>query len=183
MTGRSGAASTRGPVGGTGARVDGPLRPVNGGPAQHRRASAGPARAPLPDRPPAGRRTGSAPLQRPARRPGGSTCAGPVARTQAAGGSGRVRLTTRGRRLVLVLAAAAALALTSAVLGADADGVGGDLRLSGGSSVVVQPGDTLWSLAVPLAGDGDVRSVVHELRELNSLESARLQPGQVLRLP
>ena len=84
---------------------------------------------------------------------------------------------------MLVLAAAAALALTSAVLGADADGVGGDLRLSGGSSVVVQPGDTLWSLAVPLAGDGDVRSVVHELRELNSLESARLQPGQVLRLP
>ena len=49
--------------------------------------------------------------------------------------------------------------------------------------MVVEPGDTLWSLAVPLAGDGDVREVVHELRELNHLESAQLQPGQVLRLP
>ena len=188
MTGRSGAAPTRGPVRGTGARVDGPLRPVNGRPSPCRRPGAGPARAPLPERPPVRPRPGPAPLRRPAgggagRRAGGSACPGPVGRAQVAGGQGRVRLTARGRRLVLVLCAAAALILTSAPPGPDADALRGDLRLSGGSSVVVEPGDTLWSLAVPLAGDGDVREVVHELRELNDLESAQLQPGQVLRLP
>ena len=36
-------------------------------------------------------------------------------------------------------------------------GADGDLRLAGVQSVVVQPGDTLWSIAATVAGDGDVR--------------------------
>jgi nucleoid-associated protein YgaU len=62
-------------------------------------------------------------------------------------------------------------------------GGGGGLRLAGESAVVVQPGDTLWSIASPVAGGGDVRAVIAEIRRLNGLSSARLVPGQTLRLP
>jgi nucleoid-associated protein YgaU len=60
---------------------------------------------------------------------------------------------------------------------------GGGLRMAGVTSVVVQPGDTLWSIASPVAGDGDVRATVAEIRRLNGLSSAGLVPGQTLRLP
>jgi nucleoid-associated protein YgaU len=51
------------------------------------------------------------------------------------------------------------------------------------SSVVVQQGDTLWSIARSVAGDEDVRMVVDAIQELNGLAGSTLQPGQVLRLP
>jgi nucleoid-associated protein YgaU len=60
---------------------------------------------------------------------------------------------------------------------------GGDLRLAGESSVVVQPGDTLWSIASSLHSDGDVRAVVDEIQELNGLQGAEIRPGQTLLLP
>jgi nucleoid-associated protein YgaU len=50
-------------------------------------------------------------------------------------------------------------------------------------SVTVQPGDTLWSIATSLDGDGDVRAVVDEIQELNGLNGAALVPGQTLLLP
>jgi hypothetical protein len=62
-------------------------------------------------------------------------------------------------------------------------GGGGHLRLAGVSSVVVQPGDTLWSIASPVARGTDVRAVVDRIRQLNGLQSADLVPGQVLQLP
>jgi LysM repeat protein len=52
-----------------------------------------------------------------------------------------------------------------------------------GAVVTVQPGDTLWSIASPVADGGDVRAVVAEIRRLNGLSSARLVPGQTLQLP
>jgi nucleoid-associated protein YgaU len=60
---------------------------------------------------------------------------------------------------------------------------GGGLRLAGESSVVVQPGDTLWSVATAVAGGEDVRVVVDRIQALNGLEGAELVPGQVLQLP
>jgi nucleoid-associated protein YgaU len=95
----------------------------------------------------------------------------------------RLRLTRRARRLGLVLALAAGVALGSWVGSLIGGAGGGDLRLAGVTSVVVQPGDTLWSIAAPIAGDGDVRAEVAEIRRLNGLSSARLVPGQTLQLP
>lgn len=46
---------------------------------------------------------------------------------------------------------------------------------------VVQPGDTLWSIAATLHPDGDIRDTVDRLVERNG--SAALQTGQRLRLP
>ena len=95
----------------------------------------------------------------------------------------RLRLTRRARRLALLLAVAAGIALGSWLAPLLGVGDGGGLRLAGVTSVVVQPGDTLWSIASPVAADGDVRAVVAEIRQLNGLSSADLVPGQTLRLP
>ena len=46
---------------------------------------------------------------------------------------------------------------------------------------VVQPYDTLWSIAA--AGYSDPREGVWEIRERNGLEGATIVPGQVLLLP
>jgi nucleoid-associated protein YgaU len=94
---------------------------------------------------------------------------------------GRVRLTRRARRLAAVLMVASGVALGS-WLGPLLHG-GDDLRLAGVNSVVVQPGETLWSIAGSLGGDDDVRAVVDEIQELNGLEGSALVPGQVLVLP
>ena len=46
---------------------------------------------------------------------------------------------------------------------------------------VVQPADTLWSIAATRWGDP--REGVYELRERNGLEGTTIVPGQVLILP
>lgn len=49
------------------------------------------------------------------------------------------------------------------------------------STVEVQAGDTLWTIAQRLEPSGDVRALVDELVALNG--TAPLQPGQVLQVP
>jgi nucleoid-associated protein YgaU len=112
----------------------------------------------------------------------------PSARRPAAGRSTvsrpaavQLRLTRRARRLAAVLAMAAAVALGS-WLGPLLGG-GDELRLAGGSSVVVQSGDTLWSIASSMDEDGDVRALVDEIQRINGLAAAELLPGQILQLP
>ena len=59
-------------------------------------------------------------------------------------------------------------------------------RAAGGAGpearYVVEPGDTLWSLAAERYG-GDPREGVWRLRERNGLDGAALSPGMVLYLP
>ena len=97
-------------------------------------------------------------------------------------GAARVRLTRRARRLAAVLTLAAGVALGS-WLGPLLAGGGDDLRLAGVQSVVVQPGDTLWSLAQEAAPEEDTRAVVDAIVELNGLEDVDLLPGAELLLP
>ena len=49
-----------------------------------------------------------------------------------------------------------------------------------GATYLVQPGDTVWSVAEQLAPDGDVRGMVDRLVDLNG--GAALEVGQRLRL-
>lgn len=49
-------------------------------------------------------------------------------------------------------------------------------------SVVVAPGDTVWSIAAARYG-GDPRPHVEEILVVNHLASPTLTPGQTLRLP
>jgi LysM domain len=90
----------------------------------------------------------------------------------------------RRRRLVVLLAA---VALAFAVAGA-AQLVSGVAAVEepprpesiSGGEYVVQPGDTLWSIAARLAPDDDPRAVVDELRAANG--GADLQVGDRLDL-
>ena len=114
-----------------------------------------------------------------ATRPRGAACA----RCDSSGACtpGVLRLTRRARRLLAVLVAGVGVA-AAAWFGAVLE-EGAGLRLAGGASTVVQPGDTLWSIARSVAGDSDVRGVVDEIQRLNDLEGTVLVPGQVLELP
>ena len=93
-----------------------------------------------------------------------------------------LRLTRRGRHLIAGLSIGAGLGAAVLAVAVD-DGGPGALRLVGDSSVVVQSGDTLWSIAGEAAPGEDTRDVVDAIMAVNDLPGVGLVPGQVLRLP
>src|SRR5690349_23754068 len=95
----------------------------------------------------------------------------------------RLRRTRRARRLAVVLALAGGVALGSWIAPLLSGDGSGSLRLAGVSSVVVQSGDTLWSIAASLDDERDIRAVINEIQDLNDLTDVDLVPGQVLQLP
>jgi hypothetical protein len=94
---------------------------------------------------------------------------------------GRVRLTRRGRALARVLATVLVVAMFLLVAPGLARGVGPD-RPAPRVTYVVQPGDTLWSIARRVAPGQDPRPVVDGLIEANDVRSG-LQTGQELSIP
>jgi LysM repeat protein len=93
-----------------------------------------------------------------------------------------VRLTRRGRVVVLALALLAVLAvgfvLASGSVATDEPGTPEPT-----SVVLVGAGDTLWDIAADLADDGDVRAMIDRIEELNALESGMVVAGQKLVVP
>jgi LysM repeat protein len=51
------------------------------------------------------------------------------------------------------------------------------------TEVVVQPGDTIWSIASEHYPGDDVRNRVDDIERLNGLQSPVIQVGESLRLP
>ena len=49
--------------------------------------------------------------------------------------------------------------------------------------VVVTPGESLWSIAALVAGEGDIASVVADIVEVNQLKSADVAAGSKLLVP
>lgn len=94
----------------------------------------------------------------------------------------QVRLTRRGR--VVVVLAALVLAL---VVGIALSGVSSASEEAGAAPatevVVINEGDTLWGIAAEVAEDGQVRSMVTEIRELNDLDSSVVTLGQKIHVP
>jgi len=102
----------------------------------------------------------------------------------------RVRLTRRGRIVVAALITAgvllvAALAWLAGTARAVAAGSGSPPSAVYHSlrSVVVQPGESLWTIATQADPAGDPRSVMQEIIDLNALHGTSVQPGQRLWLP
>jgi LysM repeat protein len=96
-----------------------------------------------------------------------------------------LRLTRRGRAvLVLLLAALLLAAISLGHQDTQAASVLGDgVAVTQLEQTTVQPGESLWSVAQRIAPDNDPREVVAQLRRLNDLESSQLQVGQHLLLP
>jgi hypothetical protein len=95
--------------------------------------------------------------------------------------SGSLRLTRRGRAVLL-------LALVTLLLAAFSLGrVGSEAAPRAESTplaqTVVQPGETLWSVAKRVAPGHDPRAVVLRLRALNDLDGGMVRAGQLLLLP
>lgn len=52
------------------------------------------------------------------------------------------------------------------------------------ATVVVHPGDTLWSIAsAHTASSSDVQDTIDQISEVNHLRGANIAPGQRLRVP
>jgi hypothetical protein len=99
--------------------------------------------------------------------------------------SGSIVLNRRGRlaRTLVVLSLAVVMVATFAF---SAGAGSSDSMASTPDSyvtVVVGPGESLWSLAGRMAGDGDARSLIEEIMIVNSLATPDVQAGQSLRIP
>ncbi|WP_369141099.1 LysM peptidoglycan-binding domain-containing protein [Modestobacter versicolor] len=113
-----------------------------------------------------------------------SGVARPAVRPQARGvAPGPLRLTRRGRRALSGLSIALGLSIAVVTAAVELGQSDGGLELAGSSTVVVQPGDTLWSIAGEVAPEQDRRAVVDALLDANELDAVDLVPGQVLQLP
>lgn len=91
-----------------------------------------------------------------------------------------LRLTRRGRLVILLVAALAIVAL--APWRAIASQPAGTVP-SGWVTVTVAPGDTLWGYAEAAHPGADPRPAIAEIKTANGLDSSTLQPGQRLIVP
>ena len=95
-----------------------------------------------------------------------------------------VRITRRGRLLLLALVAVLAFALVSlgqvAASAGPADS-GTDEPVS--ATWVVQPGETLWVIARRVDPQTDPRETVARIVAMNDLPSSSVQAGQELQIP
>jgi hypothetical protein len=106
--------------------------------------------------------------------------------------AGQLRLTRRGRTVVAALAIVAVTAVATAMLfwlGATGGAQAASHRAGPGaahrglSQVVVQPGQTLWSIARRAEPAADPRGVVQQIIEVNAMGSPTIQAGQLLWVP
>lgn len=89
-----------------------------------------------------------------------------------------VRLTRRGRAVVLAVGLLLVLAVFLLVPGGSS--ASGEDRTE---VVTVGTGQTLWQIASVRAEGGDVREMVEHIKDLNGLDSGILLAGQDLRVP
>ena len=101
-----------------------------------------------------------------------------------------VRLTRRGRRVVMSLIAVAVVSTVAAVVFAVSAFMGSSVAASTTSShvqttaVVVKSGQTLWHIAKQINPTGDPRDTIEQISNLNALdESVTVHAGQVLQVP
>ena len=93
---------------------------------------------------------------------------------------GGVRLTRRGRLalLALLLARAGLVGVLVAASTGEAAAPAGPAP-----TVVVQPGDTLWSIAARYAPGPDPFGTIEQIRQLNGLDGYTVHAGETLVLP
>jgi LysM domain len=103
---------------------------------------------------------------------------------------GKLRLTRRGRRVLtgfvmLVIVISAMLIWTGVAGGAQAPRPGAPARsvYQGMTQIVVQPGQTLWSIAEAVAPSADPRTAVQQISDVNGLTGTRIEAGQLLWVP
>lgn len=98
-------------------------------------------------------------------------------------GASRLRITHRGRSVLLALVA---LPVAAVLFALALNGGGATATLEAGEPlpvVVMESGQTLWSLAERIAPGADPRDVIEQIIVLNHLESADVWAGQSIIIP
>jgi LysM repeat protein len=98
----------------------------------------------------------------------------------------KLRASTFRRRLLIPSAQAVGsvlVLLLSGVATVSVIAANEELHTARTTTYVVQPGDTLWNIALSVDKQHDTRAVVDEIQRLNGMSSAELKPGQVLVVP
>lgn len=98
----------------------------------------------------------------------------------------RLRLTVRGRRLlVAVIAAPLAVGLGVGAVSGGAALAARDAATGSSpyTTVTVTPGDTLWSIAERVDPRDDPRDVVDTIVRVNALPDVTIVPGQQISVP
>jgi len=121
-------------------------------------------------------------------RPQGKAQSQAMAQARPQAGTGPLRLTRRGRIVVVLLAAVLATAAITvasmALSGAQAANHGHPGGgYAGMHQIVVQPGQTLWSIATAAEPSADPRQVIQEILTANSMTGGTIQAGQLLWVP
>jgi LysM repeat protein len=97
-----------------------------------------------------------------------------------------LRLTRRGRRLartvIVLLAVLTALVLSVAARSSSVEAGNAPAEVAT-TTVVVQPGQTLWTVARSIAPNADVRDTVARIQDLNGFSGGSVRPGQSLIVP
>ncbi|MCU1595244.1 MAG: LysM peptidoglycan-binding protein [Frankiales bacterium] len=94
-----------------------------------------------------------------------------------------VRLTRRGRVVLVLAVLVLALVAFTAGRGSSAQGVTDATARTPYASTTVHAGETLWSVAQRVAPSQDPRQVIAAIQQLNHLQGSTLQAGQQLLLP
>ena len=149
------------------------------GTSARRRPPAGPSVGPVASvRPSSVPRPVLVPVERPHRRPAAPARSRPAP----------LRLTLRGRRLLLGLAGVAitvlgllAAATVAAPPSPSTAGTGPGASVTG--TVVVPAGSSLWTVAQQVAPGLDPRQTVQQIIDLNHLTDGQVLPGQRLLIP
>jgi hypothetical protein len=95
-----------------------------------------------------------------------------------------VQLTRRGRVVILLVLVAVGVALMMALTGL----VGGAAAGTGPAhpatrTIVVQPGQTLWSIARDIAPNADRRETIARIIQLNALPASGVSAGERIAVP
>lgn len=93
-----------------------------------------------------------------------------------------IQLTRRGR-IVVSFVVACAFLLGWGTLGGSSADASVESATAVGQVVVVQQGESLWSIAQDIAPNTDPREVILRIREMNNLGADHVYPGQSLHVP
>ncbi len=97
-------------------------------------------------------------------------------------GAARLRLTRRGRGVLLSLVCTP-LVVVALVVGINAGGATASSSATPLTSVTVSSGESLWQLAHRIAPNSDPRDVVSDIMSVNQLATSDLFPGERLEIP
>jgi hypothetical protein len=94
----------------------------------------------------------------------------------------RLRMTRRGRALLLVIVAAPVVVL-ALFFGINAGGATATTSSTPLQTITMPAGESLWQVATEIAPKADPRDFIADVVAVNQLASTNVQPGQALQVP